>query len=131
MYEESSDARNTKLGAISSGCPARPSGTSEPNVSTSLAGNVDGMSGVQTGPGATPLTRMHLSASACDSEHEKERENVCPKCPLKLLFGNSFNRILRVLFGRVVYNDIDSAKFLYSLRNSFSAKFFLTDIAFN
>src|SRR5436853_308473 len=47
--------------------------------------------------------------------HEKERENVCPKCPLKLLFGNSFNRILWMLFGRVVYNDVDSAKFLYGL----------------
>ncbi len=26
------------------------------------------MSGVQIGPGATPLTRMPLSTSACDSE---------------------------------------------------------------
>ena len=36
-----------------------------------------------------------------------------------------------MLFGRVVYNDIDSAKFLYGSGNSFSAKFFLADIAFD
>jgi hypothetical protein len=63
--------------------------------------------------------------------HEEERKNVCPKCPFELLFGNCFNRILRLLFGRVVYDEIDSAKFLYRLRNSFPAKFFLADIAFN
>jgi hypothetical protein len=63
--------------------------------------------------------------------HEKERENVCPKCPLQLLFGNFFDRILRVLFGCIVYNDIDSAKFLCGLRNSFSTKFFPADIAFD
>ena len=63
--------------------------------------------------------------------NEKERENICPKCPLELLFSNFFNRILRVLFGRVVYNDIESAKFLYRLRDSFLAKFFLAHIAFN
>jgi hypothetical protein len=62
---------NTKLGAISSGWPGRPSGTSEPKVSISFDGKVDGMSGVQIGPGATPLTRMPLSASACESERVK------------------------------------------------------------
>jgi hypothetical protein len=72
MYDESSDARNTKLGAISSGWPGRPNGTSEPNVSTSFAGNVDGMSGVQIGPGATPFARIPLSASACENERVKD-----------------------------------------------------------
>jgi len=37
-----------------------------------LGGNVDGIKGVQTGPGATALTRMYLSANACDSERVKE-----------------------------------------------------------
>ena len=35
-------------------------------------GNVDGMSGVQIGPGATALTRIDLSASACESERVKD-----------------------------------------------------------
>jgi hypothetical protein len=71
MYEESSEARKTKLVAISSGSPARPSGVSEPKVATSSAGNVEGMSGVQIGPGATAFTRIFLSISACESERVK------------------------------------------------------------
>src|SRR6267142_926833 len=63
--------------------------------------------------------------------HEKERENVCPKCPFELLFGNSFNRILRVLFGRIVYKDVQPAERLYSLSDSFSTKLFLADVTFN
>jgi len=66
-----SDARKTKLGAISSGWPGRPRVTSEPNASTSFAGNVDGMSGVQIGPGATPSTRIPFSASAYGRERVK------------------------------------------------------------
>src|SRR5882724_11262557 len=63
--------------------------------------------------------------------HEKERENICPKCSLELLFGNSSNRILRVLFGGIVDKNIQLAELFYRLRDSFSAKSFLTDVAFN
>ena len=42
-----------------------------------------------------------------------------------------FRGSLRVLFGRVIYDDIDSSKFLHRLRNSFSAELLLTDITFN
>jgi len=58
VQEESSEARNTKQVATSSGSPARPKGVSEPNVATSLAGKVEGISGVQIGPGATAFTRF-------------------------------------------------------------------------
>ena len=40
------------------------------NVSTSFAGKVDGVSCVQIGLGATPFTRMPLSASAWESERD-------------------------------------------------------------
>jgi hypothetical protein len=71
MYEESSEARKTKQVATSSGSPARPSGVSEPNVATSFAEKVDGIRGVQIGPGATALTRIFFSANACESERVK------------------------------------------------------------
>ena len=45
------------MGANSTGCPARPMGVFSPNFTTFSAGIVLGMSGVQTGPGATELTR--------------------------------------------------------------------------
>ena len=57
--------------ATSSGWPARFIGTSAPNFATLSGGKVDGISGVQIGPGATPLTRMPFSTSACDSERVK------------------------------------------------------------
>jgi hypothetical protein len=41
--------------------PAWPSGGSEPNVATSLAGKVEGISGVQIGPGATAFPRIFFS----------------------------------------------------------------------
>ena len=61
------DARKTYAGASSSGCAGRPIVTSFPNFATSLAGFADGLSGVHTGPGATALTRIPLSASICAS----------------------------------------------------------------
>ena len=48
--------------------PARPIGTSEPKLCTFLPGNVDGISGVQIGPGATPLTRIPFFTTAWASE---------------------------------------------------------------
>ena len=65
---ESSLARKTKHGAISSGSAGRPSGTLPPNFSTSSGVNVEVISGVQTGPGATALTRMPRSTSESASE---------------------------------------------------------------
>jgi hypothetical protein len=49
--------------AHSHGLPARPSGVSVPKLATLSAGKVEGISGVQIGPGATELTRMPSSAS--------------------------------------------------------------------
>ncbi len=37
-------------------------------LATSFAGNVEGISGVQIGPGATPFARMPFSARFCESE---------------------------------------------------------------
>src|SRR5947209_8665990 len=68
MYEESSEARKTKQVATSSGWPGRPIGTSWPNFATLSGGNVEGIKGVQIGPGATPLTRMPRLTSDWDSE---------------------------------------------------------------
>jgi hypothetical protein len=70
MYEESAfDARNTYAGASSSGCAGRPIGLFAPNFATPSGGkpSSDGFSGVQTGPGATALTRMPRSMSDCAS----------------------------------------------------------------
>jgi len=55
-------------GATSSGSPGLPSVVSLPNDATLSAGNVDGISGVQIGPGATALTRIPRSAKAFDKE---------------------------------------------------------------
>ena len=46
------------LTTTSSGWPGRPMRTSLPNWATFSSGMVAGISGVQTGPGATALTRM-------------------------------------------------------------------------
>src|SRR5216110_2311461 len=51
-------------------------GVSEPNIDTSLAGKVDGISGVQIGPGATAFTRIFLSARAWDKE--RVRATIAP-----------------------------------------------------
>jgi hypothetical protein len=53
------------------GSPARFSGTSEPNLATLSGGKVEGISGVQIGPGATPFTRMFFSARFSDSDRVK------------------------------------------------------------
>src|ERR1051326_2713859 len=76
MNEESSDARNTYEGAISSGSPARLRGTSAPNFSTFSGGNVDGIRGVQTGPGATAFTRIPFSAS--DNASDRVNATIAP-----------------------------------------------------
>ncbi len=68
MYEESSQARNRKHGATSFGWPGRFIGVSAPKLFTLFSSKVDGISGVQIGPGATPWTRMPFSASDCASD---------------------------------------------------------------
>jgi hypothetical protein len=47
------------------GCPGRLIGTCLPNFATASSGIVEGMSGVQIGPGATVLARIPFSASNC------------------------------------------------------------------
>ena len=47
------------------GTPKRYVGTEGLDI---FAGYVDGISGVQIGPGATPFTRILFSASACVSD---------------------------------------------------------------
>ena len=58
-------------GATSFGCPGRFIGVFAPNCFTSSAEKVDGINGVQIGPGATPLTRMPSPASFCASDRVK------------------------------------------------------------
>src|SRR5215207_9972612 len=58
MYEASGDARNTNAGASSRGCAGQPKSVSAPNFRAFSAGIVEGISGVQTGPGATAFTRI-------------------------------------------------------------------------
>ncbi len=55
------DAKNTYAGAISSGCAGRPIGTSAPKSTISSGARSAGLSGVQTGPGETQLTRIRRS----------------------------------------------------------------------
>ena len=63
--------------------------------------------------------------------HEKERENVCPECSFELLLGDFLNGVLRVLFGRVVYKDVQLAELLYCLGDRLSAKLLNADVAFD
>ena len=49
--------------ASSAGCPGRFIGTFLPKFATVSGSIVEGISGVQIGPGATQLARMPLSAS--------------------------------------------------------------------
>ena len=53
----------TYAGASSFGCPGLCIGTCLPKFFTFSGGIVEGISGVQIGPGATQLTRMPFSAS--------------------------------------------------------------------
>lgn len=56
MKELSVEAKKTTHVAISEGCPGRPIGLVNSLIAFSLI--VAGMSGVQTGPGATAFTRI-------------------------------------------------------------------------
>jgi hypothetical protein len=56
MEELSGEARKTKQVAISEGCEGRPIGLVNSDWAFSFI--VAGIRGVQTGPGATALTRM-------------------------------------------------------------------------
>ena len=69
MKRDSAEARNTYAGASSAGCAGRPVGLSR-RIAT-LGVNVDAISGVQTGPGATALTRMPRSMSSFASPFVK------------------------------------------------------------
>ena len=53
------------MGATSTGWPGRPRGVLWPKLSTFSAGIVDGMRGVQIGPGATLLNLMPRSPRSC------------------------------------------------------------------
>jgi hypothetical protein len=64
-------AMNAKAGAISSGWAARFMAVPLPNLATCSACLSAGLSGVQTGPGATALTRMPLSTRGAASERVK------------------------------------------------------------
>src|SRR3982074_662028 len=59
------------MGAISAGWAARPKTVCEPNCLTFSLGNVEGISGVQTGPGATALTRTPCSIARLASDRVK------------------------------------------------------------
>src|SRR5690606_12195002 len=72
MYEASLLARKTKQGATSAGWPALPMGASVPNSATCLGLKVEGISGVQMGPGATAFTRIPFFINAAESERVKE-----------------------------------------------------------
>ena len=67
--ESASEARKTYAGAISSGCAGRSSGVFLPNCATFSrdAPLSAALSGVQTGPGATQLTRMPRLTRFCAS----------------------------------------------------------------
>ena len=68
MYEASSLARNTMHGATSFGWPARFIGVLAPCLATLSGSNEAGIRGVQIGPGATALTLIPFSTSACESD---------------------------------------------------------------
>ena len=59
--ESALDAKKTKAGAISSGWAGRFMGVSAPCMATSSGALSATLSGVQTGPGDTQLTRIFLS----------------------------------------------------------------------
>src|SRR3954454_24074544 len=61
---ESAEARNTYAGASSAGCAGLPVGFDSPKCAAASGVVVDVISGVQTGPGATALTRMPRSISS-------------------------------------------------------------------
>ena len=76
MKEEASLARKIKQEAISTGSPALAIGESLPKVSTCLFFKLDTIRGVQTGPGATALTRMFLSTK--DAARERVNDTIAP-----------------------------------------------------
>ena len=56
----------------SAGCPARPIGVCLPKVASfSIEAPPDTCSGVQTGPGATPFTRMPFLANCLANDFTK------------------------------------------------------------
>ena len=59
------------MGASSAGWAARPNRVCAPNCFTFSLGIVEGMSGVQTGPGATALTRTPCLIARPASERVK------------------------------------------------------------
>ena len=56
-------AKNTYASASSTGCPALFKAVLEPNLEISLAVKVDGIKGVQIGPGATAFTLIPFGAN--------------------------------------------------------------------
>jgi hypothetical protein len=63
--------------------------------------------------------------------HEKEREDISAKRSLQLSLGNFRYAFLRMLFGGVVYEDIDLPKFLHRPFYRRLTNFFSPDIAGN
>src|SRR5260221_11925528 len=59
------------MGAISAGWAARPKTVCEPNCLTFSLGKVEGISGVQTVPGATALTRTPCLIARLASDRVK------------------------------------------------------------
>jgi hypothetical protein len=46
----------------------------------------------------------------CRFGQEEIRKDVGPKCALELLRADFFDRILRMLFGRIINKDVDPAE---------------------
>lgn len=69
-WKESVDARNTTQVAISEGWPGRPMGLV--NCLIASVDMVEGIRGVQTGPGATAFTRMPLATNWLERPRVKE-----------------------------------------------------------
>jgi hypothetical protein len=68
----SCEARKTKAGASSAGCPARFNAVFSPNFGNFSCGCPPvTWRGVQTGPGATAFTRMRRFASCFESDFAK------------------------------------------------------------
>src|SRR5439155_6251964 len=62
----------------------------------------------------------------------EHRENICTKSVEKLLGSDFFYSLfLYMLFGRIVHEYVQSAKFRHDTLNNLSAKLFITDIPGN
>ena len=68
MYEECPERQKDVARCDLLGLPWPLHGHILAELATCSGENVDGISGVQIGPGATPLTRMPFSTSASDRE---------------------------------------------------------------